>query len=70
MWERQRTKQDGVDDTKNGCVRANAKRKRQYRDCRKAWGFAERAQGVADIAAKIIEVGFPAGVAYFFFNAV
>jgi len=59
--------EDAMDDTEDDGGSANAEGQSEEGDKGEAAIFAEGAQCVSEVAAEIVEVGFPAGVADLFF---
>src|SRR5579875_2083956 len=50
LREWKRFQQDGIDDAENGRVRPDAESEDEQRGEREAWGFAEGAEGVQELA--------------------
>ena len=67
---RKRMKHQIVKRAENDCGRTNAQGEREYCDEGEAAVSVQAAKGVAEIAEEIFDVGFPAGVADFFFYLV
>src|SRR6266481_5552601 len=64
-----RLEEDVVDDAEDDCGRAYAKSQSENGDRSETAVFAKIANGVAEIAEEIVEVGFPARIADLFLNA-
>jgi hypothetical protein len=67
IFERQRTKEHGVDDRKDGSVGADADSQGEDGDGGKAGGFSEHADAVAKVLSEVLNPSHVACIATFFF---
>src|SRR3982074_2856040 len=70
MWIRQRLQENAVDHGENRTVRTDTNCQRENGYDREAKGFAQRAQGVADVVKQSIEEVNAARLAAFLFYAL